>query len=994
MLSKRILTIAVSLLLLLTAQRGASAQLGTAAITGSVFDTNGAAIGQATVVATNKATGHAREARTSALGLYTLQTLQPTVYELKIKAQGFAEAVIGEVEARVGEVVTVNVTLRAAGASETVEIAASEAQGVDTTTTQVAGFVPGRFVRTLPLNGRNFLDLAFLLPGNSPAPNFDPTKTKTVEITSAGQSGRGGNVAVDGADNNDDFSGGTLQNFPLDAVQEFQIITDQSSAEVGHSGSSAVNVITKSGTNELHGSAAFFFRNARLSALPATLDRQSVRELGRPPFDRQQYAASFGGPIKRDRAWFFGAFEYRNQDAILIAGERRPLSRTITTTFSPAPLGDLLFTARADWQTGQKDRMVFRYALEDDDQVETSISTIPKPINTASHSQKSFNKYHSLVYNYLHTFSPRLANDFVAQYSHFQNRIPKFVDQPELLFPSIADGHGGFIPQATRQRRFQLRDNVSLMAGAHALKFGGEFHRISYRAFYGFFTQGTVLLTEDFATRDRNRDGQINDFDIPVEEAFRAVADSDSNTITYRNNYFAVYAQDNWKLGRGFNVNLGLRYEIETNSKDTDFFDDLSPIARPFLAPGRRRRDRDNLGPRIGFNWSPGSLARTAIHGGFGIYYHRIPVNVTSSFERLDSRALRIFVTEGSHMDDGGDFIRGTATLQNPFTGALIPTDFLGLYVIDKNFEHPTVQQFSLGVRHELARDLILSVDGIHTFGTKFFLARPVGAAFDPLIGADTTIFNIESSGKNWYDGLLVSVEKRAAGRLGFLASYTLSKALNYSQDDLNVSIVPVIDPNNFRLEKGPAAGDQRHRFTLAGTVGVPYGVTIAPILTLASSVPFNILLPDGATRVPLLQRNAGARLFRRGSDLNAFIREVNAGGGASGFGALPFVRDDLRLGDRFSSLDLRVQKNFKLSERINLQAIVEAFNLFNVTNIRGFDVESYSGFQNALVRDSEDPADRGFLRSSTFGASLQTAGGVFGTGGPRAFQLAVRLSF
>src|SRR5687768_13006860 len=197
---------------------------------------------------------------------------------------------------------------------------------IDNSASLVNGVVDSREVENLPLNGRNFLELALLIPGNSPAPNFDPTKTNTVVISSAGQLGRGGNVTVDGADDNDDVVGGQVQNISQEAVQEFQIATNRFSAQLGRSGSSVINIVTKSGTNQYHGSGSFYFRHNALQGLPATLDRNLSQG---PQFDREQYAFTLGGPIKKDNAWFFGSIEYRNQDGATLVGARNLATRTI-----------------------------------------------------------------------------------------------------------------------------------------------------------------------------------------------------------------------------------------------------------------------------------------------------------------------------------------------------------------------------------------------------------------------------------------------------------------------------------------------------------------------------------------------------------------------------------------------------------------------------------------------------------------------------------------
>jgi hypothetical protein len=170
-------------------------------------------------------------------------------------------------------------------------------------------------------------------------------------------------------------------------------------------------------------------------------------------------------------------------------------------------------------------------------------------------------------------------------------------------------------------------------------------------------------------------------------------------------------------------------------------------------------------------------------------------------------------------------------------------------------------------------------------------------------------------------------------------------------------------------------------------------GLRLAPLWTLASSVPMDILLPDGSSRLPGLQRNAGGRLFRTGAELNEYIGRINAAGGVGGQ-PLPLVSPDARFGDSFNSFDLRVSRPVALGERVRLEPIAEVFNLFNVTNVLGVSNVNYSGFLNVLVRDSQDPTSPGFLRSSAFGTPVTTAGGVFGSGGPRAFQFAARLIF
>jgi hypothetical protein len=263
----------------------------------------------------------------------------------------------------------------------------------------------------------------------------------------------------------------------------------------------------------------------------------------------------------------------------------------------------------------------------------------------------------------------------------------------------------------------------------------------------------------------------------------------------------------------------------------------------------------------------------------------------------------------------------------------------------------------------------------------------------NPVVGGPDRVVNLESSVKTKYDGLLVSVEKRLSNHYQFRASYTLSKAFNYANDDQIPFLNGPVDPRHIGLEYGPTPNDQRHRFTFAGVFELPFGVRLAPLWAVASGVPMDILLPDASSRIPVLQRNAGGRLFKSAADLNAFLQTLNAAGGVSGQ-RLPLVSNDARFNDSFNSFDLRVSKVIRFGERVSLEPMAEVFNLFNVTNVLGVSNVNYSGFANALVRDSEDPTQPGYLKSSSFGRPVTTAGGVFGSGGPRAFQLAVRLAF
>ena len=986
-------------------------QAANSTLTGTITDPNGAVVSGASISATQKSTGVKRETVSNEDGLYVLSNMSPGDYELRVEAKGFTTRVSKTaVSLKVGQTVTLNVPLEI-GVNESVQVDFdTRRQLIDNNDSLVHGIVDSREVEGLPLNGRNFLELALLVPGNSPAPNFDPTKTNTVVISSAGQLGRGGNVTIDGVDTNDDVVGGSIQNISQDAIQEFQIATNRFSAQLGRSGSSVINVLTKAGTNDLHGSGSFYFRDSALQGLPATFDRSLNQS---PPFDREQYAFALGGPIRRDRAWFFGSFENRNQDGVVLVGSRDLASRTIRRDFAASPLDDFMTTNRVDWNPTESNRLNFRYSFQREKGI--TASTLVRSIGSASQRQSSQNKAHTFLANYTRLNSPRDVNSFNFSFSDFINDTLPVTPGPQLTFPSIQDGASFRVPQQTKQRRFQFSDTYTLIRGNHVFYLGGEVQRVQSDLDLKVFQQGRIELIEDFPDFDRNHDGRVDDNDLLFAVTLRSGFPDRSLLLPDTNNtYLAGFVQDDWKVHPRFTLNLGLRYELDTDVKNVSRTGELNPLILPFLN-GTRTRDKNNFAPRVGFNYSNSDM-RTSVHAGYGIYYDRITLEIQTLERGLDGRALPVEVRAGNlffippqFLFDpvNGVFPPPAPTLANPFTGFVLPgAGAGGINIIDNDLQNPMVQQMNVGVQHELSNQFAVRADYVRNFGTHFIIGRVIGTVpLNPVVGGPDIVKNLESSVRTKYDGLLLSVEKRFANRYQFRASYTLSRSFNYANDDQIPFSNGPIDSNDLRREYGPTPNDQRHRFSFSGVFQLPGEVRLSPIFSLASSVPIDILLPDGSSRVCELQRNAGARQFHTAAELNAALSQINAAGGSlcqnpdpsTGFKPrvlVPLVRDDLKLGDNFSSLDLRLSKVFRVGERWTIEPIAEVFNLFNVTNVLGVSNVNYSGFSNVLVRDSNDPGSPGFLRSSSFGQAVTTAGGVFGSGGPRAFQFAARVTF
>ncbi len=589
-------------------------------------------------------------------------------------------------------------------------------------------------------------------------------------------------------------------------------------------------------------------------------------------------------------------------------------------------------------------------------------------------------------------------------YNNFFNLTNPIVKAPQITFPDLDDGATYRIPQGTKQIRLQGDDVVTWSHLKQTWSFGAQVQSIAAAFYLPVFIQGNIQTVEDFPDFDRNGDGRVDDNDLLFAVGLRSsTPDTPLNLPNNDNYHIAFFAQNDWKVLPNLVLNLGLRWEMDTNLNNLSWYPQRNPIVDSFYQ-GNRHRWWNDWGPRIGFNFSP--YPTFSVHGGYGIYYDRITLEVMSLEKGFDGRALALNVTAGNvattpdgtpiYLNPNGTFKPGAPeVVSSPFSGFLFAgAGATGIDIISNSLRNPMVQQTNLGVETQIGKNLTLKIDGVHNFGTRFIIGDPVGEVYNPQTGGPDEVTNLESAVGTKYDALWVAA-RQLFGKYGeFDAAYTLSKAFNYANDDQIPFEYAPIDPNNLQLEYGPPPNDQRQRLVMSGIAYLPWKFQFSPVWTIASGVPMDILLPDGSERVPTMQRNAGGREFHNAQQLNAFIAKTNAAGGvyessSNSYVILPKVSNNAHFNDSFNALDFRLMRAFQFGERWNLQLIGEAFNIFNVTNILGVSNLNYSGFANTLSPDTNNPS-----YSSSFGRPVTTAGGVFGSGGPRAFQLAARLSF
>ncbi len=716
------------------------AQSATGDITGRALDLNGAVVPGATVVAVNTATGLARSVTTNEDGDYTITQLPPGNYELRVEAKGFSKVVVKDLQVLVGTKQTRNIELKAGQLAETVEVT-SDAALIETTKSEISGVVTPTEVQNLPLINRTFAALSVIMPEARPVGNFDPTKTRIGNFAMNGGDGRQLDVNVDGGDNKDNVVGSLLQNFAYESIQEFQVLQHRWTAESGRAVGGVVNVVSKSGKNELFGSVFSNFQAEELRRRQffEKPPGSGATEIPKPQFSRQEFGGSIGGPIIKDKIFYFGALErFRERQNNLVDPRVLPDLQAIPgaqpVNVIPTPYDDWLATVKMDHRLSDDHNIFYRYSFQKNSSPNDQVGVPARTDLTGGNTNN--NKLHSFVSTLTSTFSGARLNQFGFHFQDFKNEILGVTTNPNLTFPGgITIGQNTVVPQATSERKYQLRDDFSWVTGNHGLKIGVNFINTELGGFFFFGAQGYAINFFDTPTTiTTNRTRYPQGFATPG--AVQQITFSDGiGDHNQRLNQLALYLQDDWKVTRRFTLNLGLRWDAnignlpdQTNNRTIQLLKQLNhPLAQAITRDpeklSRQTPSWTEFQPRFGFAYDPMGDGRMVIRGGYGIFYDQLFQNLTlfsltQTNPELYQTALQL-VNSGVGAGQLASFRFGVDPLPAPPAGFSFRELAFGGFgrINDPDAAEPYVQKFSLGFQKSIGAGWVLSSDYVHTLG-------------------------------------------------------------------------------------------------------------------------------------------------------------------------------------------------------------------------------------------------------------------------------------
>lgn len=922
----------------------AQESINNASLSGRVSDPSGAVVSSARITARNMDTNISSSVSSDAEGRFRIPYLKVGRYEIKVHQEGFADQ-LRYLSLTVGSTFDLPVQLEVEARQSTVRVS-GEATLLETTRSQIAGTVAQSEIASLPLNGRNFLDLALLVPGVSPtntASNQLFAETSAVPgqgISVGSQRNFSNNFIVDGLSANDDAAGLSGIFYGLDVVQEFQVVTSGGQAELGRALGGYVSMVTKSGTNDLHGTLYGYVRNQRLSAANPLLNAKL-------PATQAQYGASVGGPLVHDRTFYFANFEQRelNQSGLItilpanVAAINARLAALgyeggagqISTGLYPAPVHNTNFLAKADHEFTSRDQFSARYSLY---RVTGANSRGAGGLNSASASAGLDNTDQTIALSNIFTLSSRTVNETRGQFTRSNLlALPSDTLGPAVSISGVATfGTLAGSPTGRIDNTYEIADNISHQAGAHALRAGADFlfndltitYPRSVRGSYAFsslanFLQGTYNNAGYTQTFGRTMIGQTNP-------------------------NIGFYAQDEWKINSRLTLNAGVRYDLQF----------LQSIAT----------DTNNFSPRAGIAWSPFASGRTVIRASYGLFYDRVPLRALAN--ALLSGGNTTNVTASSQLNVSlSPNQAGAPVFPNILPAGNLPSGVLfNFSTMNPHMQNAYAEQGSMEIEQQVGAHSALTAGYQHLRGLHLIVSINQNAPSCVASGtnngcrpnpayANNSQYSSLADSHN--DALHVSFVQRPVRWGSYRVSYTYSKALDNVGEFFFSSPV---DNFNIWRDYGRSDDDQRHRLAADGTVHtsmgkastpwekLSHGFEVSGTLQYYSALPLNIT--SGVTTV---QGTAGRPI-------------VNG----------DFIGRNVGTGNDFFGVNARVSRNFRLTERWHLETYVEAFNLLNHRN-------------NLTLNGTFGPGVYPFAPAASFGQ-------VTAVNDPRSLQLALRLRF
>ena len=931
------------------------AQAASASITGTIADTQGGVLPGVTVTATNADNGTVHTSVSEADGKYRVPGLAPGKYNITAELPGFQSVTVKDITLVINQEYTRDFQLGLSTLQESVTVT-GEAPIVEATKSEVATVVTQEQIATLPVQDRSALALSLLLPGTS----VDTTRAKrSATNVGAGVTTSATSYIVDGVSNAVAKSGEQRHDIPQAAIQEFAVHTTQVPAQYGQRAGGVVNIVTKSGTNNLHGEAFEFFRNQAMNRNDIFTQQQVDAGRADPKYKRDQFGAALGGPIIKNKLHYFATFERTREHSFFTVNAPVQFYPSLVGSYEGGSYNNIYFV-RGDYQVNTKQNLFYRYINQHADFFcsncggrNSSFSNldnpIPRDMHEIGHTMVLSNRLLNEFYFMRATASDRnyLNQDYTPA-----NLLTNVVTQPASLgggqylgtqqfqFPGVIWGANQCLwpcRTGTMTTFTEAQETLSLNAGKHNWKFGGSVQYFPTHE-WAASNPGTWVF------------GRDQFFDPNVPASFASLTGATQFTASFPNVYrdvvnhtYAAYVADEWKPAAGLTLNLGLRYDIQTGVWNENHSQSEYPRPLPYV-DFASRGDKNNFGPRVGLAYDVHKDGKSVVRAGYGLVYNNI-TNTTMGAEITTLKQNSIVINNPTYPDPYGG--RDPAS----FASTAPPN----ISIMNNKLVNAPVNTYSGGYSQALASDLAINLDGVYQKGTDWPTNENINTPTTPGVAASRTlpawgnITSVDPIGEWTYKALLVRLEKRLTHRYQYTVSYTLSKQdSNYGSGD-TVGIAQggtITDYYHPELDNGPQPNDRRHALVASGAFQLPSDVVLGTIFNFRTTSPFSAragvdLNGDGANTdyVPGTTKDMGNR------DNAAMMQAVNAYRATLGLAALPVSQINA---NTFYRTDLRASKAFGIGGGKKVELIGQVFNIFGRTNLGGVGSSFQSNARSA----------------------------------------------